>query len=341
MIAPSAERGGLNRSPHAKAPASKPYRTYQQRIIDLLLEYGLYVALIALFVTFSFSSPYFLSVRNLLNVGQAVAVLGIMAAGVTIALVGGQLDLSIGATLAMTTIVIALLVGDHGIPLWLAIVASVVVALGVGLFNSILVVDFGINSIITTLATSTALVGLGLILTQGKTRTIISPGYQDFMFRRIFGIPTPVLILIAIYVIGSIFLSRTQLGWHIFAVGGNASAATRAGIKTAGIYRLLFLQSAALGAIGGIIIAGRTASGSANYGGDVLDVLTAVLLGGIGLGGGGGRIERTLAGVLLIGMLANGMVLMNVPSYYQQLVRGGALILAVVLDSIRERRMAR
>jgi ribose transport system permease protein len=323
------------------SPAPKPYRSPSQRAIDLLLEYGLYVALVGLFVAFSLASPYFLSVRNLLNVGQGVAVLGILAAGVTIALVGGQLDLSVGAVVALTTIVIALLTGDHGYPLWFAIIVSIFVALAVGLFNGMIVVDFGINSIITTLASSTALVGLCLILTSGQTKTILNPGFQEFMFRRIAGIPVPVIILIIVYVIASVFLSRTKFGWHIFAVGGNASAATRAGIKTNGMYRLLFLQSAGLAALGGIITAGRTASGSAAYGGDALDVLTAVLLGGIGLSGGGGRIERTLAGVLLIGMLDNGLVLLNVPSYYQQLVRGAALLLAVVLDSIRARRLSR
>jgi ribose transport system permease protein len=327
--------------PHA-APWVVPRRALSRRALDLILDYGIFVALAALVVYFSFASPYFLQTRNLLNIAQAVAPAGILAAGLTIALIGGQVDLSVGAVVGVTSVIIALLVTKHDQPLVLAIVVAFAVALLASAANGVLVVDVGINSIISTLAIASVVRGVAFILAEGQTITLILPGFQNFIYSRPLGIPVPVYILIAVYAVAFVFLNYVRLGWHIYAAGGNPSAASRAGISVNLLYRALFLQCSVLACLAGVIITARSASGQAVFGlGTEVDVLTAVLLGGIGLGGGAGRIERTLAGVLLIGVLANGLTLLNVPSYYQQVVRGIIFVLAVTLDGIRRKQQSR
>jgi ribose transport system permease protein len=321
---------------------SLPRRALPRRALDLLLDYGIFVALGAIFVYFSLASPYFLSTKNLLNIAQAIAPTGILAAGLTIALIGGQVDLSIGAVVGVTSVIIALLVTDHGQSLSVAIMVAVGAAILGATANGILVVNLGINSIIATLAVGSVIRGVAFILAKGQTITINHPGFQEFIYARPLGVPVPVYILIGVYAVAFVFLRYVRLGWHIYAAGGNPSAALRAGIPVTLIYRLLFLLCSLLAALAGVITTARAASGQAIFGtGTELDVLTAVLLGGIGLGGGAGKIERTLAGVLLIGVLANGLTLLNVPSYYQQIVRGIAFVLAVTLDGIRHKRMSR
>jgi ribose transport system permease protein len=303
---------------------------------------GLYIALLALIFALWMASPHFLSLPNVLNIGQAVAVIGIVAAGLTVCLIGGQLDLSVGSVIGLTSVVIALLVRDAGFALGVAIAAAFGVAMLIGSINALVVVKFGINSIITTLATLTVTFGVGMILAKGQTVSLPHAGFQEFIFSRPLGIPVPIIMMVVIYVAVAVFLYGTKLGWHVYAVGGNATAAERAGVKTSGLYWMIFVQSAVLACLGGVITAGQTAAGSAQYGtGLELDVLTAVLIGGIGLGGGAGRIERTLAGVLIIGVLANGLILLNVESYYQEVIRGLALLLAVILDATRAKRMRR
>jgi ribose/xylose/arabinose/galactoside ABC-type transport system permease subunit len=171
---------------------------------------------------------------------------------------------------------------------------------------------------------------------------IVAPGFQDFIFSRPLGIPTPVLLLALVFLVVTVLLYRTKLGWHIYAVGGNPVAAERAAISTRRVYWFLYLFAATLAWLAGLITAGRSAAGSAILGPDVFNVMTAVLLGGaIGFSGGAGRIERTLIGVLFISVMENGLILLDVPSFYADLIRGTALVLAVVLGSIRDRRMLR
>jgi ribose transport system permease protein len=332
----------LRHEPPPMSPWAIPRRALSRRTLDLILDYGIFVALAALVVYFSFASPYFLQSKNLLNIAQAVAPSGILAAGLTIALIGGQVDLSVGAVVGVTSVIIALLVTKHGQPLALAIAVAVAVALLTSAANGILVVNVGINSIISTLAVSSVVRGVAFILAEGQTITLILPGFQKFIYSRPLGVPVPVYILIAVYAAGYIFLNYLRLGWHVYAAGGNPSGASRAGIPVNLLYRALFIQCSLLAALAGTILTARAASGQATFGmGAELDVLTAVLLGGIGLGGGAGRIERTLAGVLLIGVLANGLTLLNVPSYYQQVVRGIIFVLAVTLDGIRRKQQSR
>jgi ribose transport system permease protein len=313
----------------------------KKSFVDFILDYGIYIALVLLVIFFAIASPYFFTPNNLLNIGQAVARIGILAAGVTIALIARQLDLSVGAVVGLTSVVVALLM-NQGIPFWLVVVLALLTAATVGVLNGILVVDFGINSIITTLASTTVATGLAYVLASGQTIGIDDDGALSFVNARPLGVPLPVIGMILLYVATWVFLTRTKFGWHIYATGGNPSAALRAGIRVSIINRTVLIISAVLAGVAGIVVAGRTTVGDPGYGSnDVFLVLTAVLLGGIGLAGGAGHIQRTFAGVLVIGVLANGLVLLDVQSYYQKIVQGAVLVLAVLLDAIRQKRRSR
>jgi ribose transport system permease protein len=317
-------------------------RDGRRRVSDRLLDLGIYISLIVLVLYFWQASPYFMTQRNLLNVGAAVAVTGVLAAGMTIALIAGQLDLTVGANIAITSVVVALAVEDLGWSTPLAMLLGLVVGVAIGLVNTALVVGVGINSIIATLAMGIVIRGIALISTNGQTKPLTNLALSDFLQTRPLGVPTSVWILAAVFVVSWVVMSFTRMGWHIYGVGGNPSAALRAGVRTKRLYAGVFVTTGVLAALGGIITTGTSSSGGPNYAnGAEFDVLTAVLLGGIGLAGGSGRVQRTLAGVLVIGVLNNGLTLMSVNSYYQQLARGAVFVLAVVLGVIGERRRAR
>lgn len=309
---------------------------------DRLLDLGIYLALVALVLYFWQASPYFMTQRNLLNVGAAVAVTGVLAAGMTIALIAGQLDLTLGANIALTSVVVALAIEDLGWSTPSAVVLGLAVGVAIGLMNTVLIVGVGINSIIATLALGIVLRGIALISTDGQNKSLTNLALPNFLQARPLGIPTSVWILAGVFLVAWVVMTFTRAGWHVYGVGGNPSAALRAGVRTKRLYAGVFITTAVLGALGGIITAGTSSSGGPNYAnGAEFDVLTAVLLGGIGLGGGSGRVERTLAGVLVIGILNNGLTLLSVNTYYQQLARGAVFVLAVVLGAVAERRRAR
>jgi ribose transport system permease protein len=317
-------------------------RTTRTKVVNGLLDYGVLLVVIALFIYFSIASPYFLSVQNLLNIGYAASITGILAVGITIALIAGQLDLSIGAMVGLTTVIIATGEANHGLSYGVAIALAAGAALIVGLINGFLVVNVGINSIIVTIAVSTVVFAAGEVVSVGQTIPLGDISLTQVVNARVVGVPVTIILMALAYVAAYVFLIQTRLGWHIYAAGGNPSAAQRAGIRVGSLYRFAFLLTAGLSVIGGVVIAGRAASGGAGYGATLgIDVLTAVLLGGIGLGGGSGRIERTLVGVLLIGVLGNGLVLTNVTSYYQDAATGVIFVAAVVMAAVRAKRMSR
>lgn len=314
----------------------------RRRPVDVALDYGLYAALAGLVVYFSIASPYFWTQTNLLNIGLAVSLNGMMAAAMTVALIAGQLDLSIGASLALSAVVTAMAIQDLGLPAFAAVLVAIGAALLVGLLNSVLIIQVGINSIIVTIAVALTVRGVAQILTDGQAISITDLSLQRFVNSRPFGVPTPLILLVVVFAVLFVLLQYTRIGWHVYAVGGNVIAAVRNGVAAKRIYFGVFLLTAGTAGLCGALSAGRAASGGPFFGATTeFDVLTAVLLGGVGLGGGAGRIERTLAGVLLIGVLNNGLTLLSVDTYVQSTVRGAVFLLAVVLGAIAMKRAAR
>lgn len=337
--------------PRAAAPAPPPAadvrveatRAHRSRqFVNTLLDLGIYIALAGVFIYFSIAAPYFLSLKNLANIAEAVSVIGIVAAGLTVVLICAQLDLSVGAVASATTAVVAITVTDFGWPILASIALAFLIGAGISQINGFVINKLGVNSIVTTLATSTVIFGAVLVALSGESRFFIAPEFTGFIQGRPGGIPNTFIIMAVIYIAIFVMLRYTPLGWHIYAMGGNQSAAARAGIRVNALTQGVFLLCSTCAVIGGLIIAGQNQSGFGGYGADLAtQVLTAVLLGGIGLAGGSGRVERTLAGVVLVGVVQNGLVLMNVQSYFQQMITGAIFFIAVVFEGVRRMRVSR
>lgn len=297
------------------------------------------VVLVGLIVFFSITSPFFLRPDNLLNVLTAIAVTGILAIPATMLLIAGQVDLSVGSGAAFAGVVFAVVGTTNGYPL--GILAAVAVGFAAGLVNGFLVTVVGINSLITTLGTLAVLRGATRLLTDGATAIV-----PDFSFlgtaRPVLGIPLPVIIFVVLAVVSLLVMRYTVFGRSLYAIGANPVAARLVAIRTATILLVTFVLSGLAMGLGGLILTSQLSSASPNAAlGLELTVVTAIVLGGASLSGGRGTITGTMVGLLIIGVMNNGLVLLNVNSFWQDVARGILLILAVSFDRLRERINAR
>lgn len=300
---------------------------------------ALTVVIIAMVIFFSITSEFFLRPDNLLNILTAISVTGILAIPATMLLIAGQVDLSVGSGAAFAGVVFAVLHSTYGIPT--AFLIAVVIGILSGAVNGFLVTVVGINSLITTLATLAVLRGATRLLTDGQTAVVSGFGWLGTS-RPLLGIPTPVLIFVAIAVISILVMRYTAVGRSLYAIGANPVAARLVGIRTGTILFVTFALSGFAMGLGGLILTSQLSSASTNAGlGLELTVVTAIVLGGASLSGGRGSIMGTMFGLLIIGIINNGLVLLNVSSFWQDVARGVLLILAVSFDQLRERINAR
>ena len=300
-----------------------------------LRRFGLLGFLLALIVVFSFASPYFLSLRNLTNVLLSVSVIGIMAAVSTLVVVSRGLDLSIGSTVGLVGVAVAALL-QEGWPWWLAIAVGLVLGGLCGALNGAVIVGLRINSIITTIGTLSIIRGAAYIATGGQTLFVESEPILDLGSSRIVGIPYSVLLMLALFALCHFVADHMRIGRSLYAIGANPRASLISGLSL-GRYRFcIFIASGIAAGLSGILLIGQSGTAVPTGGsGYELLVVTAVLLGGASLNGGEGRVSGTLIGVLIIGVLANGMTLVGVNSYYQTVANGVLLLAAVAIDQLR------
>jgi ribose transport system permease protein len=319
-------------------------------MLDFAIAYGTLIALVVLFAYFAFTTPFFFTVDNLVNIGRFAAVGGILAAAFTFALTTGQVDLTIGPAISVAAITYAVVAERHHEPVAVAVLVTLLVSFAIGIANGVLVVDLGVNSFIGTLAMGIFLTGVGLVIPGSTSQSIFlsdhSLSLHSFATGRVLGLPVPLLLMLAIYAAFYVVLTYSRLGWHVYAAGGNPSAALRAGIRVNGLYRLAFVVTALTSGVSALILVGQanyasSAPGVGTGGTLTLTVLASVLIGGMDLSGGGGRIERTLVGVALVAVLQNGLVLNNQDNYVQYMVTGIVFVLAVLLSSVARKRKAR
>ena len=295
---------------------------------------SIFLALIIMCLYFSFMSPYFFTVKNILNVTMNCSILGIMAAGLFISMVIGEIDVSQYSILALSTAVMAILIqSDMGVGL--AITISMVVALICGAINGASVAFLRINPIITTLGTMLIYRALAYKITEAKAMGV-EGDFFSAIGGRFLNIPVSVYIMLVVYLMVYVVLKYTAYGKRVYAVGGNPQASYISGIDVRMVrFWGMVISSLAAGLAGIIFVSqvGATVPTAGNTG--LMDVVTAVILGGISLSGGKGKIEGTLIGVLILAVLSNGMVLTSVQGYYQMLVKGVVILLAVYVDSLR------
>ncbi len=300
-----------------------------------LQESSIFLSLIILAIFLSLASPYFFSFENSINILRQVSVVGIIAVGMAMVIITAGIDLSVGSVLSLGGVVTALLA--QVINPWLAVILGLCIGALAGLINGILIVKVKITPFIVTLGMMSIAKGAAYLLTGGlvtrfyNQATFLGGGY-------IWRIPFSVIILISTIIIGQIITRKTVFGRNIYAVGSNEKAARLSGIKVGNVKVLVYTITGALAALAGIITAGNlTVADTASGSGTELDVIAAVVIGGTSMTGGKGTIVGVLLGSILMGMIRNGFVLLGVSAYWQVVTIGIIIILAVTVDSLRNK----
>jgi ribose transport system permease protein len=295
--------------------------------------FAIWFVLIGLGIFFSIMSPAFLRPDNLFNIGKQVAVLGILSVGMACVILTGGIDLTVGSLLAVTGTIGAMLmvnVGMHPVPA--AIIAALASTL-VGFISGVTIVYFHVPPLITTLAFMTVFRGVAYLLTKGQPVYGLPKGFVVLGQGYLWLVPIPTVFMFAIFALGSFFLNWTKLGLYVYALGGNEEATRLSGINIKRLRILVYVISGTLAGISGVLLLARLNSGQPTVGWDTaLDVITAVVLGGVSIFGGEGKLSGVLAGAFIMGVLSNGLIILGVGEYYQMVVKGMVLVIAVAID---------
>jgi ribose transport system permease protein len=302
---------------------------------------GVIVALIALCVYLAWASPFFLTGSNILNIGTSIAIVGIVAAGSSIVMLGGGIDISIGSTVALAGIVGAQAMAAGYGPV-AGVAVSVMAGAIAGLANGVLIAVLGVNPLIATLGTLSIYRGLAFVFSDGVAVGVSDPAFLAIGTGKTFGIPNPLLIMIVVFCLVGVLLKWTRVGRNVYAIGGNMDAARLAGINIRRYGIGLYVASGALSGVSAVVLTARLGSAQPlAAAGLELDAIAACVLGGISLAGGIGTIGGTVLGVLVLGVVNNGLNILQVDSFYQYVARGGVLLIAVALDQVNIKRRNR
>ncbi|WP_448668153.1 ABC transporter permease [Aerococcus viridans] len=301
---------------------------------ELLSKLGPLLALIVLIIFVSILSPSFLSLTNLMNLMRQVSTNALIAFGMTFVIITGGIDLSVGSTLALSSAIMAGMIVNGFDPL-IAMTVSLIAGFVLGAVNGLLITKGKLVPFIATLATMTIYRGATLVLTDGKPITGLD---ETFIFQFMgkgyfFGIPFPIVITLVVFALLFVLLHKMSFGRKTFAIGGNEKASFIAGVKSNKIKIFVYSISGVLASLAGIILTSRLNSAQPTAGESYeMDAIASVVLGGTSMSGGKGRIFGTLIGALIIGTLNNGLNLLGVSTFYQQIVKGIVIIIAVLID---------
>lgn len=297
-------------------------------------KYGIYVALLLLVIAMSIASPHFLTPANLINLVRQIAVKGILAVGMTFILLTGGIDLGVGSVLALSGVIAtSLATTEHNIPLVVSLLAGLAVGAVCGIFNGTLVSKFNVPAFIVTLAMTTIASGAALIYTNGRPVINLTDAYKVIGGKSIGPLPISIIIFLIVIAVAVFVLEFTTYGRHIRAVGGNEQAAITSGINAKAIKFSAYVVMGICCAIAGIILTSRVQTGNPSAGtGYELDAIAAAVIGGTSLSGGVGTVAGSVVGILILGVLSNGLDLLNVSSYLQDIIKGVIIVAAVLLD---------
>ncbi|MER5404579.1 substrate-binding domain-containing protein [Streptomyces sp. NPDC002769] len=303
----------------------------------LLLDNGALTALIALVIAMAALSGDFLTTDNLLNIGVQAAVTAILAFGSTFVIVAAGIDLSVGSVAALSATVLAWLATSQGVPVWIAVIVSIAAGIAVGLINGVMIAYGKLPPFIATLAMLSVGRGLSLVISQGSP--IAFPSSVSHLGDTLGGwLPVPVLVMVAMGLITAVILGRTYIGRSMYAIGGNEEAARLSGLRVKKQKLAIYALSGLFAAAAGIVLASRLSSAQPQAAqGYELDAIAAVVIGGASLAGGTGKASGTLIGALILAVLRNGLNLLSVSAFWQQVVIGVVIALAVLLDTVRRK----
>ena len=331
----------MSKSSSIPAPAQAP-KTPAHSMTNLLGRPAAGIVLLLVFyilllAAFSFLSPYFLTLSNLSNIGTNMAFIGLMAAAGTPLIIGGGLDLSVAAVAGLAGVIVALM-HANGLNIWMGCLTALVIGCAVGVLNGFIVTRLRLNPLIATLGTMSIFSGISMVMTGGLSKPLFVPAFNWLGSGRIFGVPFPVILMLVVFLILWLVLSKTPFGRFVYATGGNPEASSLLGVPVERTQMVLYVLSGLSGAAAGIILAAMLGAAAPNAAGQhLLTIIAAIILGGTSLFGGRGSVWGTLIAVLILGTLNNGLTLMNVSSFWQDVTRGVVLLMAVGLDQLRVR----
>ena len=310
------------------------------RAIFQFEELGILLVLVVLMALVYLANPVFLSPANIVNILRSASFPFLIAIAMTFVFIGGQFDLSVGPILAFGGVCSGMLV-LAGVPVPLAVLITLAAGAGIGMLSGILVAVFAIPALIVTLGMLYAVRGVVLVLTEGQPVYPLPPAYTVMGQGTLWGLPYPVILCIVLGIAAHLVLTRTVYGRNVFAMGGNKEAARLAGVNITRYTISVFMLTGAAAALAGILSAARLSSATSNAGtGMELFVIASVIIGGTSLFGGAGSILGTAIGTILMTVIKNAMVILRIDVYWQDVVVGGIIILAVGLDQWRRRRAA-
>lgn len=310
----------------------------QRQLAVYLVRYGMFGVLAVWMIAMSFSSEYFLTMTNLLNVSRQAAPIIIIGVGVTLVMATAGIDLSVGATVALVSVLTASWL-KFGLPAYAVIPLIILVGAGLGALNGA-VVTLGVPAFVVTLAALTTFRGVAFVYSNGYAIPVSDPVFEWIGRGDVFGINVPFLIALVVALFGWFLLNRTRIGLYALATGGREEAARVMGLSINHIKIFVYGLTGALAGLGGLVISARLSNGSPNAGVMLeLDVIAAVVLGGTSLFGGSATIAGTVVGALLINFVRNGLNLLGVNPYWVQVVTGIILVLAVLMNTVLNRKV--
>ena len=317
----------------------QPEKAVPQRIFRLPREIGILGALGLMLLVLAVFIPQFRDLQNITNITRNFSFVGIVAMGMTLVILTGGIDLSVGSVWGMTAVVVAFLL-THGWPILPAVLVSLLAAGGVGLMNGLCITRLKMSPFVPTLATLSIARSFALIVTHGRPISIFGDEYQSFLWLGggdIFGIPNPFIIFCLIALFFWILLSRTVWGRYVYAVGGNERTARLTGLRVDRLKIIVYILSAMVAGIAGIVQYSYLSSVTADLGtGEELAVIAATVIGGANLAGGEGTVLGTVIGAIILEVLRNGLLLFGIDPYWQGVFVGAVIILAVSIDYFRK-----
>lgn len=323
----------------AKSAAAGGFGSYAQK-------YGILIALVLACVVLALINENFLSARNILNVLRQTSINGVLAIGMTFVILTRGIDLSVGSVVALTGVVAASFattstagfIPGAPYPALLALAIGVAVGMLAGSVSGLIVARFRVPAFVATLGMLSAARGLTLLYSGGRPIPALTDTFRWIGTGDVLGVPVPIFVLLAVFAGAHFVLTQTRFGRHVYAVGGNPHAAKVSGLPVTRIRFMVYVISGGLAGLAGMILAARTGSALPQAGiAYELDAIAAVVIGGTSLAGGVGRVSGTLIGALLIGVMNNGLDLMGVESYYQQVIKGFLIVAAVMLDQSKNK----
>ncbi|AJI82070.1 ribose transport system permease [Yersinia enterocolitica] len=325
-------------------PDAQPWR---HQLFDFLYKWGMLLTVVALIALFGLASDNFLDPNNIINILRSIAIVTVIAIGVSISLSIGGFDLSVGSTASLANAIVVSLFVWYGFGTTGAIILTLLICTLVGLFNAFLIVVLKIPDMLATLASLFVIQGVAMTYSYGGsiTQNMLLPsgdmaeGVIPEMFSALGQVPVIVLIMLAVTIVVQLYLSLTKHGRRMYAIGGNPEAARLAGIRTVRYRVLAYVLSSLLAALGGILLASRIGSSQVNAGGGYLmDAVAAAYIGFSLAGSGKPNAFGTLIGAVILGVLQNGLVMLSVPYYAMDIIKGGVLALALALTYIHQKR---